>query len=359
MIASTYCVQYYSRTLVAIADRRRQQKLPVPVWEFNFLKKSVQVAVTDSIKTIDTINMHTGLNVFVKIEASSAEEAKTIARDFAETLLTLISFTTMASCGVTKFVSVLDITKSDVIPTRFIAGLSETREILSKTRIINLSEFREVFTAYDKISSSPDLGRVARAKIWLRRGINERNTVDQFLYYWFGIETISCLLRDRLRFKKESPSLWDGIKLILTDKVKFNGFNGIYKARQDIFHGKRELDNIFVGKVASYLEPMRKGLVWAIGDILGLKDDVIIAIVGKPSLKIGDGPWSVLQGKIHGIPSDFESLVKSYPSFELKNVGLHYSLDSEGNPQVKLSPTHTFHCHSGGTFHAERAELWG
>jgi len=101
-----YCIKYHSTTFAALARRAEQQKLPLPAWRFNFPKLDLKMEIYDSVKKTTGINLHTGLNVVVDLEADGVEKAIEISTTFAETVLNLVSFSVSAYCTPAKLVEV-------------------------------------------------------------------------------------------------------------------------------------------------------------------------------------------------------------------------------------------------------------
>lgn len=77
------------------------------------------------------------------------------------------------------------------------------------------------------------------------------------------------------------PADWDGVKDVFYRKVGFHDFDKIEAAKDGLVHGFREIDTTFINELESYLEVMRKGLISAIGYILGLNERSYEIIAAK------------------------------------------------------------------------------
>ena len=90
-----YIIQYHSKTLAALSSIAKQQTFPLS-WEvFNYPNLpncELKIVLSDHVKKTDNINLHTGLSITADVKADSEEEAKDISKNYAETLLNLISF---------------------------------------------------------------------------------------------------------------------------------------------------------------------------------------------------------------------------------------------------------------------------
>jgi len=345
-----YSIQYHSRTQVALAERYKQQIFPLPGWVFNFPVDGVKIYLFDSIKQIDDINLHTGLNIITTLEANSLEEAKETSKNFVETTLNLVSFSTLTSCNPAKLVSTINITNKEAHPFRNYIYPFDEEEIIASLSVINEPTFRALFDAYTKNSHQQ---RTLRALSWLRKGIGEENTIDEFISYWVGLEVIKHILSG-------NGTEWDRVKDIFSNRLHFQNFNTIKTAgRNGLLHGFRELSNEFVREIGSYPEPIRKTLIFCIGSILGLEDSTILTIANKNPRRVSQNPWSVVEGELRNIPEDFDELVKNYPIIEAEKADKQFLIDKRGELSLTFSVTHHFHGPSSAKWEVKATELWG
>ena len=251
----------------------------------------------------------------------------------------------------------MDISNESGVEAQFYSQWSEQHSPVYSPAITPLPHFDAVFRAYDS-SSNADSERTAMALAWLRKGIGERNTVDEFLAYFFAMEIISCRLRDKLRFKVKDPGPWDGVKRILADKVGFTRFHDVREVRKGLVHGYRPLDRAFVEEITSYLKPLRKGVVFAIGDVIQVQDEILRAIADTTPRKAAD-LVSTLSGKLDGMPTDFDTVLDDYPSAELTERSMSLSIDDRGNLRATFKPSLNFRLPRGVVFKPMSTELRG
>jgi hypothetical protein len=351
---NTYYVQYHSRTAAALAARDRQQTLPRDLWEFNFPRQTAKVVLTDSTKSSDRVNLHTGLNIIIHLKESSVEDVKGLSKNFAEMLLNLVTFSTLAFCDAAKLVSLIDATGKETWPAMF---YNYSTEVMPSLSVIDHNHFGELFEAYDK---SPDKERVSRALSWLRKGINQHDSIDEFICYWTGLEVIKHFFRRDPRFiRGKKGDEWDGIKDIFTKELGITDFDLVKGARISLFHGTREADNTFVQEIGTYREPLRKGLIFCIGRLLNITNASIMAVVNRIPKRIPLEPWTVLKGTLKDLPSDFGELLKNYPSIAMEKVERQFAIGPQGNLSVTLKAPHRFNLPKGGNFNAQSIEYWG
>lgn len=356
-----YSIQYHSRTQVALTKLDKQQTLPLPGWVFNFPVEEVKILLFDAIKRTDDVNLHTGLNLITVLKANSLEEAKETSKNFVETILNLVSFSTLTSCSPARLVSTMSIAdaETEAYPFLHYAYPFDEQEIIGSLSVINEPSFGELFDAYTKSSHQQ---RILRALTWLRKGIGEENPVDEFISHWIGLEVIKSILCRNLRYKIKKPRDWDGVKDIFASKLSYQNFDDIKNARRKLFHAGREedrLDNEFMREIRSYLEPMRKAIIFGIGSIWGLGDNTILTIANKIPQRIKKSHWSVIKGELENITRDFDKLVKNYPTINAEIVNKQFSLNQEGNLTVKFKVTHHFHGPSEAKWKVKAIELWG
>ena len=357
-----HIVQYHSRTLAALAGIAKQQTFPLSGWIFNYPNLpnyELKIALSDHVKKTDNINLHTGLNITADIKTDSEEEARDISKNYVETLLNLISFSTLTYCDAATLVSIISITDKETYPFSYYVYPFSEQEIVSGLRIIDQPTFDAVFEAYDKSSYRP---RTLRALTWLRKSIGEENPVDQFICYWTALEVIKGILRRKLQHQVRNPREWDGIKVILTNKLSYQDFDAIKNSRRRLFHGGKEedkLDDDFVREIKTYLEPMRKALVFGIGSIWGLEDDAIATIANKTPRRAERMPWTVLKGTLENLPKDFNELIKNYPTLEAEITKKQFSISQKGNLEVEFKVSHRFHAISGVKLALTETQAWG
>jgi hypothetical protein len=351
------CIQYHSRTLAALAGRKKQQSLPLPAWEFNFPNLGARIALSDGIKRTTEINLHTGLGIIVDLKANSMEEATETSKNLAETLLNFVTFSTLAYCDSARLVSLIDIMDKEPWPFRHCVYPFDDQEIIGSLSIADETLFETIFEAYDR---SSDQQRIVRALSWLRKGIGEENTVNEFISYWVGLEVTKPILRRNLAGKMRNPKEWDGVEDIFTNRLHFQNFDTIKQnARNGLLHGFRELDDNFIKEIESYVDPIRRTLIYCIGSILGLTDSITLKIANKDPRRIRRDPWTVIEGDLRGLPRNFDELVRDYPRIDAELADKKFSMDQRGNLSMQFTLSHHFHGSSDTKWELKARGLWG
>lgn len=352
-----YIIQYHSRTLAALAHRDKQQRLPASAWLFNYAATpdyEIEIALHDKVKNINDTKLHTGLGAIASIRTSSEEQAIEISKNHVEALLNLICFSTIAHCAPAKLVSVIDLAGKEAHPCKFYAYPFDDQEIMGSLALIDETTFGKIFEAYDESTYKP---RLLRALAWLRKGIGEETTMDEFVSYWIGLEVVKHIISsDKTRTDVE----WRKIEEIFTDKLHFQNFQKIKKAgRNGLLHGFRQLDEKFAKELSSYIEPIRKTLIFCIGSTLGLEDSNILSIASKNPKRIRWNPWAIMKGQLKNLPTDFKELVAAYPTLDIETTDRELSVSQGGELTIKYSVTHRFHSTGNTKLELGETELWG
>ena len=165
-----------------------------------------------------------------------------------------------------------------------------------------------------------------------------------------------------MRSQIGNPGEWDGIKLILTNNLSFHNFAAIKNVRRRLFHGGKEedkLDDDFIKEIKNYLEPMRKALIFGIGNIWGVGNAVLSSIVNKNPRRAGQMPWTILRGNLKNIPKDFDELIRNYPTLEAEITRKQFSISQDGNLEVEFKVAHHFHATSAVKWALTETQAWG
>jgi len=352
-----YCFQYYSRTLASVAGRKDQQVSPRQGWNFDFPNARLKIALMDSVKSANGVNLHTGLNMIVYIEADSRGDARETSTNFTETLLNLITYSTLAYCSPAKLINVMEISAKEPHQFEHYVYPFDEQELMGSLSAIDKVLFGAIFESYKRSSYQQ---RVMRSLSWLRKGVGEQNKVDQFVSYWVGLEVIKHILRRNLATKMRNPGEWAGVEDIFTCKLHFEKFDTVKKdGRNGLLHGFRELDDKFVREIASHVEPLRKTLIFCIGTVLGLADNTTFTISNKTPRGIPRGYSSIIKGRIRNLPVAFKELVENYPVIDAEISNREFSLSESGDLNLKFSTSHHFRGPSDTKWDVEAMELWG
>jgi hypothetical protein len=351
-----YSLRYHSRTLASLAGRKAQQVSPLKQWVFDFTKEKLRVALSDSVKNAGGINLHTGLNMIADIEADSVESARATSKNIIETLLNFITLTTLTYCDSARQIGLIKIGDVEPYPFEQYAYPFDEQELFGSLNIIDELLFRVVLEAFDKSSHQ---GRTMRSLAWFRKGTGEDNGPDKFTSYWIGMEVLRHILRRKAQTRMRNPGKWAGIEVIFKEKLGYGNFPRILTARNELFHGARELSDGFMQEISSYLEPTRRALVFCIGDVLGLQDDITSRIANTIPRGIPKGPWVVIRGELTNLPVAFKDLAQNYPSFGGELEDVRFSISHNGDLNMEFGTRHPFSCPKGTKLDRISQELWG
>ncbi len=349
-----FLIDFYCRTLASVAERKDQQKPSMPTWKFEL--PGVRLFLRDAIKRVGDVNLHRGLSALVEVRANSEEEAINIARTHGETVLHLVALSTQAACPPVELVSVLDVREGELPWFRQQCPWSERTEILASLAPIPQEVFGHIWEAFKR---TPHKERLMRTLTWLRKGISEENGVDEFTAYWVGLEAIKHILRRRQRFRKRRSAEWDGVKEIFEKDLGLTNFDGVEEVRHGLLHGYRELTPEFVGEIISFVQPVRRGLILAIGQVLGLDGKIARTLSEKALRRSRQDPWTVLYGELENLPENVETFLAEYPGVEAVIRNPLYRVNEDGTVSVGMEVTQTLRGPNSVRWHPKRWELWG
>jgi hypothetical protein len=288
----------------------------------------------------DELNIHTGLSIYCDIVTDLEEKAIELTKEHVEETLNLVSFATNAYCESATIVKIVSI-QEQTSPVKCYLHPVEEQEILGALVIIEHPTFLNIFESYGKSKEQP---RVLRAISWLRKGMGEENTVDEFISYWTGLEIIKSIIRREMRSKVKEVPEWGGVESIFSSRLSFKLFEDVKEVRRRLFHGGRKedtLDNDFIDKMANYLEIIRKGLIYCIGDILKLEEEIVTNVVQNSHKGNIFEPYSVIKVNIENLPDNFIEILQCLPKFEVSKVNKSFSFDDKGKLVSKFNIVHS------------------
>jgi len=349
-----FLIDFYCRTLASVGERKDQQRPSMATWKFEL--PGVRLFLRDSIKRVGDVNLHRGLSALVEVRANSEEEAINLAKVHGETILHLVTLSTQAGCLPTELVSALEVRGGKLPWFRQHCPWAERTEILASLAPIPQEVFGQIWEAFNR---TPQKERLLRTLTWLRKGISEENGVDEFTAYWVGLEAIKNILRGKLRFRKRRPAEWDGVREIFEKDLGLTNFDDVEEARNGLLHGYRELTPEFVREVLSYVEPVRRGLIMAIGQVLELDGQVARTLSEKALRRSRQDPWTVLYGELENLPENVETFLAEYPRVEAVIRDKLYQVNQDGTVSVGMKVTQTFRGPNSVRWHLKGSELWG
>lgn len=354
---SKFFLQYHCQTLACLARKEQLQNRQLPIWRFSLPNASA--ALHDSIRSRGNIDLYNGLNIFIEVESDSDEEALSLSKNHCETILNLITFSTLAFCSPGELISQIEFGPQDLPQFRFYINPAE-EEFIASPVLIDGDKFAKIYDAYHGLNDIDSQRRSMRALSWLRKGINEQDAVDEFTSYWVGLEVIKCRLRRSLKKsgQMKDPGEWDGVKHIYEETVGNNNFCNIELARNGLLHGFRELSPEFVEEMVGYVEPTRNTLIASITTILGLEKDILDFIVSK-DVRRALKQRHVIEGDVEGIIDDFDRLVPNYPKAKMQMPDTKkYELDNNGNLKIEGEYNVRFKGPTNAHWHVKATELW-
>lgn len=353
---SKYAIRFLSHTPASLGDRASQQTSPLPAWKFHFEGSGASVIISDQLETHSDINLHKGLRMVCDVDAASEEEAEKSAKGYCELLLNLVAFVTQAS-SLPAELDMTITTSDEALPFKSISQHRVRGASAGPMRQIKQETFEAVFAAFNAESLGRD--RISRALSWLRKGLNERDAIDEFLSYWVGVEILSALLRDRMKMKVKSPGQWSGVENIFATKIAGASFSDIEEARNQLLHGYRELSDEFMAEIISYRAPMRGALLHSVVELLNLPESIEQEILVPLPLRAGGRVWSVSRGSLSGIPAEFDALAAHFPHIDPNYTEVGYVLDGEGKLQKNCQVDFKYKGPESGRFHIASHELHG
>ncbi len=354
-----FFLQYHFQTLAVMANKKQLKSRQLPAWKFNLSDGSMRLR--DLIKNVDGINMYNGLDMIIEVNADSEEEAVTLSKNHCETVLNLITLCTVTFCHPGRLINTIRFGQKNLPTLRYYVYPFDQKENYGSPVLIDESTFAKIHEAYYGQRDIESQRRLMRALTWLRKGINEEDTVDEFTSYWIGLEVLRCRLRRWLKKSgsKKDPGEWDGLKHVFEKELNYPDFENIKCARNGLLHGFRELSPDFVNEINGYVEPARRALIASAALVLGLEPKILRSIVSK-DVRRALRQWHVIEGDIEGLPDDFDGLVSIYPRVELERSdqkSYEYD-DEEGKLKVKGGYNLRMDM-PNATWYPKAAEQWG
>lgn len=173
--------------------------------------------------------------------------------------------------------------------------------------------------------------------------------------YWIALEILQCVLRKKRK--------WDEIKKIFIQK-EINAsctFDEICNARKELFHGYHELSDSFINKIKSYLETLRRAVIYA--NLASLKIDKnsfdYSIFINRIPIRIQIKPYSILKVVLKNIPADVQAFIESYPKVDFTLEGIDVSLSENEKLNVSWKTNNKFNLPKNCSFDSLVHELWG
>jgi hypothetical protein len=202
---------------------------------------------------------------------------------------------------------------------------------------------------------SADAEEIARSLSWFRKGLNEENSVDEFIAYWSGLEVLKPLLRRRLKLRQRKVDAWAALKQIYENELSFADFERLKEIRNSLLHGYRPLTTEFVREIETCIEPTRKTLIAAMAQALNLKEATRVCFLCKQPRRAREYPWVVLRGELINMPRNVQDIIETFPTITGEPKTTH-TIDDDGNLEVKADLSLRFHGPEGIAFRGQLQE---
>lgn len=325
--------------MVAIQDRKTLQSGNMQYFQFNFTGDNANVYLRDGFHVRNGIRIHTGIESTTIIEGDPKDNLSLIIESIMAQLLGLISFTTVASSGDLALLAHIIITDDNTTTVDFLSyPLSAGELIMGTPRTINQEIFAQVWHNWDKNLHKE---RLIRACSWFAKGLNEEQSIDQFISYWISMEILSSILRRNLMQKVRNPSAWEAVKEIFNKYNKTFTFDNVCDARSQLLHGFAELTPEFLSRIRSYVAPIRTLALRCISNVLELPPECTDRIVSlKPRRKLEKLTLET-SGAIRGLPDNLSELYKQPLELECNLEIENHKLEDDGNLKVDYKTTQT------------------
>lgn len=184
----------------------------------------------------------------IKIESPTIEEAISKAKYPVENFLDQLSFYTNSASAIRKINKAYDISPG-VEPRSF-------RQYFDEPNLLDLPLNIATDNVHDKLQQTlssiyEENPRLRRALRWYRKGLLATEDINQFLFYWIGLEALSHLIKPQRKIiekckncgyeEERTPVEKDGIRHLVVDKIGMNEeyFKDLWDYRNYLVHGKK------------------------------------------------------------------------------------------------------------------------
>ena len=318
--------RYHVSAMAAIHDRKKLQQDSSSKWEFVFPKSAARVKLSDYVIEKE-VKLHGGLDIIVILEDVDEPDNVQIATSLVDRILDIISFITVAQCEPPKLLTAITKKNDGTSEGQFFEGPDPDSSIIIGTpRAIDENVFKEIWEA---CNGNPNEERIFRALAWFRKAIREHNSIDQFISLFVAIEVVTSLLRKQLKTKVKDPDKWGGVAEIFKKKIGTVDFCDIEQARNELLHGFEPLSPEFGSRISAYIEPLRRALIYGLGDILDLSGPTTDLICSLHPRRLDLKSQIRLKGKFRNLP-ELDVLLKHFPEIEINRKLKSFSIETDG-----------------------------
>ncbi len=348
-----FYIHYLTKTLSSLSKRIGHQKIPLPRWDFLYPKMNAKIYLYDCLKEHNNLKIHIGLGFIVHIKEIDEDRAIKKSKNLVENILNIISFESLSSCKPAKLISVVDSTNKNSCPTKFFIFPFEEKFSTSSLIQIDKKRFDMIWNSF---INSKSKRRIMRSLSWLRKGIDSRIVVDEFISYFIALNVLEPLLGKKRK--------WDGLEDIFRQK-KVNSpyaFKKIKDARNRLFHGATKYDELsdsFINELNNYLEPMRRAIIYGILVLLNIqKDSMFKNFIKKKPLRVRVETYFIQKGIIENLLLSSSIIPEKFPGVKVTNKQNIISLKCNGELDFKLKYTTKYKLPNGSNFIFKEAESW-
>lgn len=345
--------RYHVAAMAAIHDRKKLQQDPSRKWDFLFEKPTARVILSDNVVE-KGVKLHAGFNMIVILKGIAEPSNVQIATSLVNRILDTISFSTMAQCEPPKLLTEIRTKNDGTSEGQFFEGPDRDSSIIIGTpRVIEENAFKEIWKAYD---GNRNEERISLSLSWLRKAIREQYDIDRFISLFIAVEVIKPLLKDLLKTKIKDE--WAGVVKIFKEKIKTVDFKDIKQARNELVHGLGPLGPEFNSRISSYLEPLRKAIIYSLGEVLGLSPQTVDLVCGYSPRQLFLKSQTGLKGQFRNLP-ELEALLERFPEVEINRKPMRFSIESDGELKIAFDTSQKFTLPEKTVFEADTFVMKG
>lgn len=348
-----FYIRYLANTLSSLSGRIEHQKIPLPKLEFLYPAMNITIYLFDYLEEHNNLKNHIGLGFIVHIREIDEDQAIKKSKNLVENILNIISFESLSPCKSAKLISIVDSTNKNSCPTKFL--ISPFEEKFSPLSPIQIDKKR-FDMIWNSFINSESKRRLMRSLSWLRKGIDSRIVVDEFISYFIALNVLEPLLRENRK--------WDGLDNIF-DQNEVNSpyeFTEIRRARNRLFHGATECDELsdsFINELNNYLEPMRRAIIYGILVLLNIQKDYMFKnFINKKPLRVRGETYFIQKGIIENLLLSSSIIPEKFPELKVTNKQKIISLKCNGDLDFKLKYTTKYKLPNGSNFMLKEVESW-
>lgn len=150
------------------------------------------ILISDAKEFNENLSNHIGLSTTVELFAPNIDEGLKLAQIRANYATVILSVITNATINEPILIMGLETTES-AKSTEFVQNFYMDGETLKQKRVVD----GDMFENFLRVMIKRDEKRIGRAVRWYRKGLNEVDSIDRFMYFWLGLESMNKLLSNQ------------------------------------------------------------------------------------------------------------------------------------------------------------------